>query len=862
MSWLTGWTYRKSVPLSRASGAVSNYQMKLLLGESSGATGESVDCGGKCLSTFNDIRFTTSDGETLLDYYIESITGTTPNQLATIWIEFDSISTGDTTFYMYYGKADAAIVSSGANTFILFDDFERGANGDAVGGAWTVAQGSCIISTDHAVGGSRCCKMVGGATTPKMQINQAAASNEYEIRYSLWKENATLSLQMYHGNGTNMLSIIVDVSENLLYYTTTSIDTTKNITADAWNLLQYNNIDFAASYDIILNSVVAKDNAAIRVFSSFNGKIYFLTDETTAGRDVYLDNVIVRNWRAVEPTWGAWGEEEEEVVVVEITITADPIEASLSIPASTCLNIGSVVDGLITCSLSIPASTYLTVGLVAEGLITYSVSITAKIVVPVPAVRLPSTWITESKNQLPWAVDQDSINWLADKGEGVWDFEEARRVFGYNNNPRFTKVATSKHQPCGHWHKVPSHYEWYTYAAGEAFPVEKYYDMIMSSDGTYLSISRDDRAIATKIGGIYTSQSTCLSCDHIIVEAVRYNGMYMSNDGKYQFTEGVSAAGLTTKRSIDYGVTWTTFDERAGGTVKLILLSTDGQYQFVVYDSPLDPRARLSNDYGESWTDINTVGQNVRCPSMSPSGQYLAFKTNTSNIWYRSADYGNTWATFIQVVGGAGSVLKITDEGVYYIREIGGYNSAVYKSTTYGASWTLLFGGNGAYYPIAPFDTSLDCKYIALIVDSGTATGTMFISRDYGATYYTVTYYKSNVLTTNIRISNDGKYMLYGTQRKIFRSRDYGYTWNLVYYDETAELAVYSGKINCAMSSNGRYMACMMPQVSGGDKILFSSDYGASWSDVMSITTTHDNQLVIDEIVDEIVNEPVVWRTP
>src|SRR5574343_578802 len=108
MSWLTGWNYRKSITLSRSSGAVTNYQMKLLVGESSGATGENVDCGGLCLSTFNDIRFTKSDGTTLLDYWIESITGTTPNQLATVWVEFNSIGTGATSFYMYFGKSDAS----------------------------------------------------------------------------------------------------------------------------------------------------------------------------------------------------------------------------------------------------------------------------------------------------------------------------------------------------------------------------------------------------------------------------------------------------------------------------------------------------------------------------------------------------------------------------------------------------------------------------------------------------------------------------------------------------------------------------------------------------------------------------------
>lgn len=150
MGWLSGWNYRKSITVSRASGAVTNYQMKLLVGESSGATGEDVDCGAggvsKCQSDFDDLRFTTSDGVTLLDYWIELTTGTTPNQLATIWIEFDSIGTGATTFYMYYGNALAVATSNGFNTFAIFDDFASGSLdaakwGNSGVGTWTVSSG-------------------------------------------------------------------------------------------------------------------------------------------------------------------------------------------------------------------------------------------------------------------------------------------------------------------------------------------------------------------------------------------------------------------------------------------------------------------------------------------------------------------------------------------------------------------------------------------------------------------------------------------------------------------------------------------------------------------------------------------------
>jgi len=105
MAWLTGWSYRKTISLSHAGGALTDYQVKLLVGESSGATGEDIHCGGYGSATFNDLEFTTDDGTTLLPYWIEEITGTTPNQLATVWIKTDSIGTGATTFYMYYGNA-------------------------------------------------------------------------------------------------------------------------------------------------------------------------------------------------------------------------------------------------------------------------------------------------------------------------------------------------------------------------------------------------------------------------------------------------------------------------------------------------------------------------------------------------------------------------------------------------------------------------------------------------------------------------------------------------------------------------------------------------------------------------------------
>lgn len=113
--WLLDWTYRKSIIFTRASGQVSNYPVKVTIGET-------TTCNALCQSTFSDLRFTNFAG-TLLDYWIEDISGTSPNQTATIWIELDTISTSGSTFYMYYGNPSATAYSNGTNTFSLFDDF-------------------------------------------------------------------------------------------------------------------------------------------------------------------------------------------------------------------------------------------------------------------------------------------------------------------------------------------------------------------------------------------------------------------------------------------------------------------------------------------------------------------------------------------------------------------------------------------------------------------------------------------------------------------------------------------------------------------------------------------------------------------
>jgi len=311
MAWLSNYSYRKSITLSRASGAVTNYQMKLLVGESSGATGEDVDCGGLCLSTFNDIRFTKSDGTTLLDYWIESISGTTPNQLATIWIEFDSIGTSATTFYMYYGNAEATAVSNGANTFIVFDDFERGVDGDTIGGDWTEVTAHVHISTEQKYSGSRSAKFIGGsepvATIP------ITPSDNIAISFRCYKgPNSPFTLG--HGDGSSRCWIYYKSDETIVHLTSASTwSSSLGTFADStWHLIEISNFSWLNNtHDLWVNG--SKIGTALsEKADDFAANVAYLRGATTANDNSWIDNFRVRNFRATEPAWGSWGTQEDE----------------------------------------------------------------------------------------------------------------------------------------------------------------------------------------------------------------------------------------------------------------------------------------------------------------------------------------------------------------------------------------------------------------------------------------------------------------------------------------------------------------------------------------------------------------------
>ena len=71
---LDGWTYADDIPIYNPNeSALTNYQIKVVIIRSDGQNhGDEVYVGTNCKTNYGDIRFTESDGETELPYWIES----------------------------------------------------------------------------------------------------------------------------------------------------------------------------------------------------------------------------------------------------------------------------------------------------------------------------------------------------------------------------------------------------------------------------------------------------------------------------------------------------------------------------------------------------------------------------------------------------------------------------------------------------------------------------------------------------------------------------------------------------------------------------------------------------------------------
>lgn len=134
--WLSiDWPYRKQVNITGVNNDKTNFQIQLDLYNSTGSdSGNDIYLGPNTQPDFDDLRITNESG-THFDFWIESV----QSDHAVVWIEVPYLpaTPDNTSIYIYYGYQDAASVSSGSDTFLLWDDFEHGQSNFTLPQGWS-----------------------------------------------------------------------------------------------------------------------------------------------------------------------------------------------------------------------------------------------------------------------------------------------------------------------------------------------------------------------------------------------------------------------------------------------------------------------------------------------------------------------------------------------------------------------------------------------------------------------------------------------------------------------------------------------------------------------------------------------------
>jgi hypothetical protein len=308
--WLDGWNYRKNHVIANATGAGTNYQIKIAVNYGNGSdSGDTVFVDGKCQSDFDDIRFTAADGLTELDYWRMTKTDSIS---AIFWVEIsDDLSSSNSTVYVYYGNPTVTYTEDytdeqhGENTFLFFDNFDDG----SYSSKWTLQGGS--VTEENGV-----LKFNTGGTAPLVESifetsENVSACIEADV---LWDSgtyfNAFIGWHMPTGNwSATTLGYLCYTHQNDWelckrpgWTRLDGID--KSFTKDVWHHLRcyYEQNYQECDYDYT-STLTASDTSAT------SGKLK-LGEYIQYPEPVWWNYIFVRNWIPLEPTQTTWGPEE------------------------------------------------------------------------------------------------------------------------------------------------------------------------------------------------------------------------------------------------------------------------------------------------------------------------------------------------------------------------------------------------------------------------------------------------------------------------------------------------------------------------------------------------------------------------
>ena len=308
--WLSGWQYRKSHVINSTNGAGTNYQVKInVINGTNTDSGDTVYINNKTRSDFGDVRFTGSDGTTLLDYWMETLnTGIN----ATFWVEVaDDLSSSNQTIYIYYGKSDATTTSNGDNTFLFFDDF-LGSSLDTT--KWTT-YGTPTI----AVSNSEIDIQKTGATAGIQTVNSFSQGRAVRFKFKgIQGTDHVAENKIKYDDNNRMDSFYTRYAGANKYNANTRIGGTWGTETTLYNAMALNTY-YIAEITYINNSLQVKlyDTSYTQLGPTYSSSPswtpYYVICSVYSSANLQegkWDWVFVRKYVSPEPNHGSWGSEE------------------------------------------------------------------------------------------------------------------------------------------------------------------------------------------------------------------------------------------------------------------------------------------------------------------------------------------------------------------------------------------------------------------------------------------------------------------------------------------------------------------------------------------------------------------------
>ncbi|MFK7796282.1 MAG: DUF2341 domain-containing protein [Aureispira sp.] len=293
--WLAGWSHRQTIEITEISGNnLSNYQIRV-----------DVLIQPNMQADFADLRFTTNDGTTLIDYWIEfSQAGSD----AVVWVEVPTLAASSVdSIYLYYGNPGVPSLSNGTATFVFFDDFTNFSgwtnySGGAAAHDTTTFSGMRVLRKENSCDPAGMWKTIGTTVTSFRMISretrtiaftdcpwnrygmESAGFNGYTIRRNADQANATSQFgfeRRNNGNASNAVESNLPHPRGVWYRT----ELTKDCANNAMEAILFDD------NKVLIGSEAGTDNA----YCSFERVT------VRGGRNYHLDYMAIANYITDNP---------------------------------------------------------------------------------------------------------------------------------------------------------------------------------------------------------------------------------------------------------------------------------------------------------------------------------------------------------------------------------------------------------------------------------------------------------------------------------------------------------------------------------------------------------------------------------